>query len=149
MRVSHADATFAHHVRYQDGMLQAWLRRTGRRHSYHPSDVPPYIEQITNEQRSRAEQIDFKSRPLPYGASYFAYLSGDRRRITTFTGESLAYVTDIHSRKDYRSVLTNERGSFWARGIDGRVYYGRHNGPGVYCRLRLAKHQGGKHNARL
>jgi hypothetical protein len=31
------------------------------------------------------------------------------------------------------------KGSFWAIGIDGRTYYGRHNGRGMYCSMRLAK----------
>ncbi len=141
MRVSHADATFAHHVRYQDGMLHAWMRRTNRGNSYHPSEVPPYIEQLTNEQRSRAECIEFKLRPLPYGAAYTAYLSADKRRITTFTGDTLAYVTICKSRRDFRVVVSGERGAFWARGIDGRIYHGRHNGGGCYCRMRLAKRQ--------
>ncbi len=37
------------------------------------------------------------------------------------------------------SWMTSERGSFWARGIDGRTYYGVHNGTGTYCRMRLSK----------
>ncbi|MDE2097483.1 MAG: hypothetical protein KGL39_09580 [Patescibacteria group bacterium] len=144
LQVTPAELAHAHHVRYQDGMLRAWMNRTGRRNSYHPSEVPAHIEQVTNDDRSRAERIEFISRPLPHGATYTAYLSADKARITTFTGETLAYVTGIHSRKDYRAWLTNERGSFWAEGIDGRVYYGRHNGAGVYCRMRLAKHQRSK-----
>lgn len=107
----------------------------------------------TNEERSRAERIEFRAKSLQHGQSYTAYLTRDRdasndlgsprptgMRITTFTGDTLAHVTRYSARK-VRGVLSDVRGSFWACGIDGRTYYGRHNGPGVYCTMRLAKGQ--------
>ena len=60
-------------------------------------------------------------------------------RITTWTGETLATVISIKSRPGRH--MTETRGSFWARGIDGRLYYGTHNGEGMYCRMHLSKRQ--------
>ena len=147
-----ADA-FAHHVHYQDAMLRAWMRRTGRGNSYMPADVPPYIERIENEARGKAEAVLFITDPLAYGQSYTAYLRaeqpGDCRNgfsapygvISTWAGDKLAIVTRIRSRPERRGFTTDGRGSFWAVGIDGRWYYGTHNGRGMYCRMRLAKNQ--------
>jgi hypothetical protein len=137
---------FVHGVRYRDAMLRAWMSRTGRGNSYRTEDVPSYIDIPTNEERSQAEVYGFTMRPLPHGESYMAYLSGNAEKgkgyqgaITTFMGDVLAHVTRITSYRVTDSPTTNERGSFWAIGIDGRTYYGRHNGRGMYCRMRLAK----------
>lgn len=127
-----------------DAALAAWL---GKACSYHPRDVPDHIRPPTNAMRSHAERVLFVTEPLPYGVTYGGYLAagsdrdGDRPRITTFTGETLATVTFLRSWR-VRSGLTDSRGSFHAIGIDGRAYHGRHNGVGVYCTLRLNKHQG-------
>lgn len=149
------EIAFAHAVRYRDAMLHAWMRRTGQGNSYRPEDVPAYLATVTNEDRSRAEVIEFKLQPLPYGESYVAYLKRDMTdgrvtgvRVTTWTGETLANVTSLNSSRVWNSIYTDTRGSFWAKGIDGRVYYGRHNGEGMYCRMRLAKHQPGEKRQR-
>jgi hypothetical protein len=153
---------FAHAVRYREGMLRAWAKRTGRMSrsgafSYKPEDVPSYIDIPTNDERSAAQVIEFGLRPLQHGQRYGAYLSAlkpeheaqlykltgttkARGAITTWTGEPLAFVTRITS---YNAVCFGRdagmKGSFWAIGIDGRTYYGRHNGRGMYCSMRLAK----------
>ncbi len=151
--VTAAELAFAHSVRYRDGMLHAWLKRTGRGNSYWPHDIPAYIDPPTNDERGRAEVIEFLSRPLGYGRPYFAYLraeqpgdcsngfSAPRGVIATWNGEKLAIVTAIRSRREARGYTTDVRGSFWAQGIDGRIYYGRHNGRSMHCTLRLAKNQ--------
>ena len=75
---------------------------------------------------------------------YVAYLTLNRDggySITTWTGETLATVTSIKSRPNRRGFTTDTRGSFWARGIDGRLYFGTHNGAGMYCRMRLSANQ--------
>lgn len=152
---------FAHAVRYRDAMIRAWCKRTGRMsksgaYSYRPEDCPHDIP--TNEERSTAELIEFRLRPLQHGASYSAYLSHMKPEheaqayqllgtpkvphgiIATFTGEPLAFVTRITS---YNAVCFGRdagmKGSFWAIGIDGRQYYGRHNGRGMFCRMRLCQ----------
>jgi hypothetical protein len=154
---------FAHAVRYREGMVRAWAKRTGRMSrsgafSYKPEDLPDWLDVPTNEERSAAEVIEFRLRPLQHGQQYTAYLTHakpeHRERndqlglapdmwrgvITTWTGELLAIVTKITS---YNAVCfgrdAGTKGSFWAIGIDGRTYYGRHNGKGMYCRMRLAK----------
>lgn len=149
-----SDIAFAHAVVYQTALVRAWAKRTGRTNrrgafSYRWQDLPGYITPPTNEETSRAEVILFKSDPIPYGKRYVAYLRNDDKpsmhssafRITTWTGETLAQVNAITFRSERHSPLTDIRGSFWATGIDGRTYYGRHNGEGIYCTLRLAKHQ--------
>lgn len=122
------DLAFAHAVRYRDAMLNAWAARE-KRHGYKREDLPAYLAgdwMPNNTDRSRAEIIEFKLRPLAYGESYLAYLSSDQKTVTTFCGDVLAHITNLRPR------------SFWARGIDGRRYHGRHNGPGWYLRMRLA-----------
>lgn len=131
---------FSADIRARDAALQAWL---GERGSYHPEEVPEaLLPLVTNEQRSHAEVIEFLSRPLAYGVTYYAYLSSDANDVTTWPGNKLAEVTKITRNKlRHCAGLASERGGFWANGIDGRVYHGRHNGPGMHCTLRLAKHQ--------
>lgn len=144
------DLAFAHAVRYRDAMLHAWLKTTGRvdkkgASSYDPADLPAYLTGgylPTNEDRSRAEVILFKANPLPHGQTYFAYLAGnetDGWYVSTFTGEMLARITKLTRRVVSNSWMTNCRGSFWAVGVDGRLYRGHHNGLGMYLHMRLAK----------
>ena len=131
-------------------MLRAWARRTGKTGrngwtSYDPADVPAYINTPTNEERGRAEAIEFQSKPLAHGETYRAYLHRDdngRYRITTWMGDTLATVTEYRiSTTRAPGYVSNIRGSYWARGIDGRLYYGRHCGAGISCTMRLAKRQ--------
>jgi hypothetical protein len=136
---------FAHGVHYRDALIRAWAKRTGHvdRHgnmSYRTDELPEWLDVPTNAERGTAEVINFTLRPLPHGETYTAYLSNDKR-IVTFTGDTLAEVTRITSYRVVGGSLTNARGSFWAIGIDGRTYYGRHNGTGMYCRMRLAKYR--------
>lgn len=156
------DAAFAHAVRYNEAMINAWLKRTGRMDnrgfsSYRLVDLPPWIDYPTNDDRGRAECIRFLAEPLPRGKSYAAYLAHAKPEhiaryaasfgnlsqgvITTYNGELLAVVTQITANRVTNSHMTNERGTFWAVGIDGRTYYGRHSGRGMYCLMRLAKYQ--------
>lgn len=104
--------------------------------------APNYNVDAFNRAQSAREVELFKSKPI--AASYPAYLTRDDSgtyRITTWIGDTLAVVTSIVSRKDRRSWTTDTRGSFWAKGIDGRIYHGRHNGVGMWCRIRPAKRQ--------
>lgn len=152
MQVSHSDTVFAFQVRYRDAMLRAWMNRTGRKYSYRPEEVPAYINAPTNEERGRAEAIEFCRKPLAHGETYRAYLHCDAPRgdssyprayrITTWTGDTLATVISYHvSTTRAPGYVSNVRGSYWARGIDGRLYHGRHCGAGIICTMRLAKRQ--------
>jgi len=153
---------FMHAVLYRDKMIEAWCRRTGRMskrgsYGYKPEECPHDIP--TNDERGLAEAIRFRLQPLKHGQNYLAYLAApkpehaaavykltgvaaSRGAITTWNGELLAVVTRITS---YNAVCFGRdagvKGSFWAIGIDGRTYYGRHNGRCMYCRMRLAKWQ--------
>ena len=155
---------FARAVRFADAQIRQWCIQTGRQDkrtgaiSYKAEDIPAEIDAPSNDDRSRAEVILFRMQPLAHGASYGAYLSHMKPEheaqayqllgtpkvphgiIATFTGEPLAFVTRITS---YNAVCFGRdagmKGSFWAIGIDGRQYYGRHNGRGMFCRMRLAK----------
>jgi hypothetical protein len=158
VRVSQTELDFAADVRRRDAAIAEECKARGftdrRGNTSYPSDTAFAVKAPTNEERSRAECIEFRANPLPYGQSYTAYLTKAKPhgwplgkglhgeyKITTFTGDTLAFVTRITTRKVRGGYLTNEKGSFWARGIDGRTYHGRHNGSGIYCRMRLAKNQ--------
>lgn len=118
--------------------LRQWMHSLNRS-SYDPAELPSHISQPSNELLSHAERVRFVTEPLAYGKTYVAYFNAPH--ITTWTGETLALCYTWDARKVRDSYVTNERGSFWAKGIDGRIYYGRHNGKGMYCTMRLAKHQ--------
>lgn len=138
---------FVHGVRWRDAMIRAWCKRTGRMDSsggcaHSARDIPAHYDVPTNEERSHAEVLRFTVlEPMAFDSpSWCAYLSNDRR-ITTWTGETLANVTKLTSYRVVSGHLTDSRGSFWCIGIDGRTYYGTHNGVGMYCRMRLAKYR--------
>lgn len=148
------DIGFAHAVKYRQQMLRHWM---GKSNSYNPADLPDHFDLPTNDDVSIAETIEFRLRPLPLGVSYTAYLTKDNvpegvgtfrfagritpYRITTWTGQTLAHVISYTAHRNHRGYLTDTRGWFRARGIDGRMYYGQHNGVGMYCRMRLSKNQ--------
>ena len=135
MNVTPEMITFAQTIRARDAAIRQWL---GHRTIYCAGELPATLAPAPkNEERSQAEVIEFVSQKLEPGVSYVAYLSSDRMQITTWIGDPLAFITCISSRRVRRSWLTDERGKFRARGIDGRDYYGTHNGAGLYCRLRL------------
>ena len=125
--VSQEQIAFASDVRARDERLSRYCleqgltdQRTGWT-SYRPEQVA-HLHPPSNEERSRAEVIEFSAEPPR--TPYVAYLSGDRRRITTWMGETLATVSAITQR------------SFTAQGINGRAYHGMHNGPQMFCRMR-------------
>jgi hypothetical protein len=90
-----------------------------------------------NRLRSVLEVKRFRFTLFP---RYDAYLSSDGTRITTWMGDTLAQVTHITAKARGR-FTPDKRGHYWARGINGGIYHGTHNGPGMWARMRLAKHQ--------
>lgn len=89
-----------------------------------------------NRETSAREVRDFKARTEP--VPYTAYLSSDGKRITTWMGETLATIASVGKPAQAfgnRDKLT----PFRAIGIDGRVYYGRHNGPSMSLVMRPLK----------
>lgn len=98
-------------------------------------DVEKAAETARNRDTSDREVREFKTRePGPYTA----YLSSNGKHITTWMGDVLATITSVG--KPARAFRNREKLTpFRARGIDGRTYYGRHNGPGMHLRMRPAK----------
>jgi hypothetical protein len=139
--ITEQELAFAADVRRRDAIIAKECKARGftskRGWTSYPSDTVFSVAKPTNDERSRAEIIKFRANP-PTG-SYCAYLSVDKRTITTFMGGKLADVLTIKNNPVRNSPYTNERGSFWARCIDGRLYYGRHNGAGMYCLMRPSK----------
>ena len=123
-KVNEADLAYAAEVPRRDAALDIW--RDGRC-SYHPSELPDYIDAPTNDERSACEVIEFLANPLPLAQTYTAYMSADCKRVTTFTGETLAHSVRPTGPRGFRAI-----------GIDGRDYHGRYNGPGMWLRLRLS-----------
>lgn len=123
------EKAFCADVRARDAQLHAWM---GKRNSYRVEELPADIRPPTNEERGRCELLEFESATDP--GPYFAYLSNDRKRITTFMGDTIA--TIVHIGATWRGPFGNEWTAFRAAGIDGRIWHGRHNGPGMYLRMR-------------
>lgn len=79
-----------------------------------------------NEATSHLEVDVFRFTDYP---GYTAYLSSDARSVTTWMGHTLG-----------RVISTNGTG-IEVRAINGRRYYGRPNGPGMWINLRQYKQQ--------
>jgi len=93
---------------------------------------------VTNDNRricygcaNEREKADFAK-----SEAYFAYMSGDGKAVTTWTGERLATVT--YSRR-HRGGFGGEYFTLDATAPDGSRWYGRGAGPGMYCRLKRRK----------
>ena len=139
---------FCHEVRYRLAVLAAWMKRTGRKGGYSINEVPDYITIPSNKDISTAEVFEFERGKQIAGVSYVGYMTkavsqanGAAWFVTTWMGDVLATVIKINSRRVRIGYLTDVRGTFWARGIDGKMYYGWHNGAGMYCKMRLSKDQ--------
>lgn len=75
------------------------------------------------------------------GAKYFAYLSSDGKKITTWMGDELGIVNSRKiARVGFRDISGRrpERYFLKVQGIDGRKWIVTGPGPGMYCRMRLA-----------
>lgn len=99
--------------------------------------MKPEFDQTTTHNRMRSV-LETKAFVWDPPARYIAYLSSDKKRIVTWMGDTIAVVTSMRSRKVRDSYVTDDRGSFWAKGINGVVYYGTHNGAGMFCRMRIS-----------
>ncbi len=89
-----------------------------------------------NHETSRAECAAFATREA---GPYAAYVSMDGKRIVTFTGDTLGTITSTGRPQRISGYLSTALTPFRAVGIDGRTYFGRMHGPGLYVRLRVAK----------
>lgn len=89
----------------------------------------PFPE-IGNEQTGQVEQYRLRTeKPDSFGA----YLSSTGLHVTTWTGDILAHVIDVPKRsRDGRTVSFR----FY---MDGREYYARGSGCGMYCGCKAYK----------
>ena len=92
-----------------------------------------------NLETSKREVADFLAREA---GPYTAYVSDDGKRITTWMGETLATITSTGTPFKITGWMSSTLTPFRAKGIDGRMYFGRFHGPGIYVRMRPSK--GGK-----
>lgn len=116
----------------RNAVLRQWM---GKRHSYHPRELPDYVRPPSNQLLSHWERVRFVTAPPE---KYTAYLSSDKKHITTWTGEPLGTVLNITSRSVRGNFMSSERGTFRAIGINGKRYVGKHHGVGMYCTLESA-----------
>lgn len=75
-------------------------------------------------------------RKMSESRKYFAYLSGDGKRITSWPGGTLAVVTRLWT------VTNNMAGKLYrirATMGDGSRWHGTSPGPGMYCRLTRSR----------
>ena len=104
-----------------DGIGTGYARDAeGKRYCYECAD--------NNQREAMARETDI-----------YAYVSGDGKRITTWTGGHLANVTG--SRMETRYTPTGgyyRRYYYWAR-ENGRDWYGIGEGPGMHVRIRRVK----------
>lgn len=110
----------------------AWLNG---RTSWRPEEVPAHLNRPTNEETSALEVHHFASWPHP---DYFAYLSDDGKRLTTFMGDELATVTQS-SVAHGCNFGGGDRTYFRAVDSQGRHWYGSSPGRNMYARMRRAK----------
>lgn len=115
-------------------MLRDWV---GSKNSYHPKDLPSHIVPPTVDELSRCEVYMFLE--YPPRTAYTAYLSTDCKRVTTWADETLAEI--VWSSQPYRPNIGGQRVPIRAKGINGVMYYGRHNGPGACFNIRAYKSQ--------
>lgn len=70
---------------------------------------------------------------------YFAYLSGDLQKVTTWMGAKLARVVSSSTRRMSGFAGRHTRVFFRAVAEDGSRWYGSGPGGGMYCRIHRAK----------
>jgi hypothetical protein len=90
---------------------------------------------MINQAADQAFVTAFKAHE--YRGPLIVYLSTDGKSLTTWIGTVVATVTStgrtIHGFGGSKLV------PFRATGIDGNTWYGRHNGGGAACTMRMAK----------
>jgi len=92
-----------------------------------------------NAATSKREVAEFKANQSP--GKYFAYMSGDHKRITTWTGDKLADVTFYGQPYKVPAFgWPSTRVNFRAKGIDGRNWAGTYfESSGSYVRMSPVK----------
>lgn len=93
-----------------------------------------------NRYCGRAEVIITRHAARAGGLVPTLYVSGDGRTLTTWPGNRVASLEVTGTARGFHGVeLTCYRAT-----IEGRVYYGRGQGPGMYLNLHPSRRGGGK-----
>lgn len=92
----------------------------------HPLPFP----EIGNAETGKVEQYRIRQE-LP--DSFGAYLSGDGKTVTVWTGEPLGYLLGTYQRSRCRRFVT------FAFRMNGRDYHARGAGRGMYCGCKAYK----------
>jgi len=94
---------------------------------------------LSNEKKSAIEVYEYQNKPLKEKEKYFAYLSGDGKTITTFTGDKLADINSLRETKGGRSgYVMGQHYSFEGTDINGKKIKGRaYAGKGGYVRFNI------------
>jgi len=120
--------------------FEGW--RAGRT-SYHPSEIPAHIPEVTNEQRSQMEVYEFVNNPPQ---RYFLYVRrpnplSDVIQVTTWMGDVLG--TGILGRR-YKTPAfggyPSTRYPIRFAAINGKKYFGTYyDSSGSYARVKMCK----------
>lgn len=104
----------------RDSALKKYFSATGRNYVDKESERAYNIPKgITNKQTSNIEVYEFKNRNNH--GKYMAYMSGDRKRVTTWTGDTLGQISYLGN--EYSTGL-GKRQNFRVKGIDGKNWSG-------------------------
>ena len=127
-------------IRARIDRLNKWLdsirdKRTGWV-SYHPSEKPASVPDVSNEEISSVEVWEFIHDPPD---RYCLYINEKKAKATTWTGEKLGQV--IFGR-EYRDNFGGVRVPIEVFGVNGVQYYGTYyKSAGNYARIKRYKHQ--------
>lgn len=107
----------------------------GNRTTWRVDEVPEDVR-ITNEELSTVILWDWNNRPKP--DKYQAYVSGDGKALTLWTGEPIARVT-VERKVSGGGFHYGSLYYYRAVAPDGSEWYGRGLGRGMSINLRRAK----------
>lgn len=95
-----------------------------------PETHPLPFPDVGNAETSKVEQYRlWQEKPESFGA----YLSGDGKAVTTWTGDILGYLMGAPNRSRCGRFVT------FAFRMNGRDYYARGSGRGMYCGCKAYK----------
>lgn len=117
-----------------DNYHAARVALCGKRNYVTPEDAAQLPPSLSNDEISALEVWEFEhDKP----GKYFAYVDKEIRRITTWTGDLLGFIT-WSSR--WQSNFGDRRVSIRVKAINGLTYSGTFfESAGDYCRLRVVK----------
>ena len=115
-----------------------WSQCNTRPSNHMPAKSPGYDVGEQNRKTSATEVSRFRHGMEQH---WFAYMSSDKERVTTWVGDALARITWLGA--EYKCPAfgwPSTRQNFRARGIDGRDWYGTYYvSSGDYVRMHACK----------